>query len=324
MSLKRYLLKKAVYIMVSIYVIMTLNFIVFRVMPSNPVLMLADAVRLRPEQYQRLVELFGLNKPLWDQYWAYIIQTLQGFFGYSYYTHNPISYEIMDRLPNTLLLMGVSTMLAIIIGMVIGIVAAAKRGSATDVTATAFGFLGYSVPTFWLGMIFLMVFGVGLKWFPLRGTVSVPPPTEPLAIVFDTIWHLALPCLTLLIIQFGGFALVMRASLIDVLTEDYILTARAKGLDERTVLYKHALRNALLPMVTLIALSLGFILTGAVLTETVYSWHGLGTFVWLSIQRYDYPALQGVFFVISVMVVLANFIADIIYGVLDPRIRHYD
>ena len=324
MSLKRYLLKKVAYLMVAIYIIMTLSFIIFRVMPSNPLLMLADSVRLRPEQYQLLVRLFGLDKPLWDQYWAYIFQTLQGFFGYSYYTHNPINFEIMERLPNTALLMGVSTMLAIIIGVVMGILAASRRGSSTDVTATVFGFLGYSVPTFWLGMIFLMVFGVYLGWFPLRGTMSVPPPTDPLAVVFDTIWHLALPCLTLVIIQFGGFALVMRASLIDVLTEDYIVTARAKGLDERTVLYKHALRNALLPMVTLIALSLGFILTGAVLTETIYSWHGLGTFTWLSIQRRDYPALQGVFFVISVMVVLANFAADIIYGYLDPRIKHYD
>jgi len=324
MAFRRFLIKKAIYLFISIYVIATLNFVIFRIMPSNPVLLIADAVRLRPEQYQRLVELFGLNKPLWDQYWAYIVQIFQGFFGYSYYTHNPINYEIMERLPNTILLMGVSTMLAIIIGMVIGIVSAAKRGSATDITATIFGFLGYSVPTFWLGMIFLLIFGVFLKWFPLRGTVSVPPPTEPLAIILDTMWHLVLPCLTLVIIQFGGFALVMRASLMDVLTEDYIMAARAKGLDERTVLYKHALRNALLPMVTLIALSLGFLLAGAVLTETVYSWHGLGTYIWLAISRHDYPALQGVFFVISVMVVVANFISDIVYGILDPRIRHYD
>jgi len=205
--------------------------------------------------------------------------------------------------------------------MAVGIVAAAKRGSVVDISAITFGFLGFSVPTFWLGMIFLLVFGYYLRAFPLRGTVSVPPPTDPLLLTFDTLWHLALPCLTLVIIQFGGNALVMRAAMMDTLTEDYIMMARAKGLEERTVLYKHALKNAMLPMVTVIALSFGFILTGAILTETVYSWRGLGTYIWMSIQGNDYPALQGIFFIVSVMVVICNFVADMVYGILDPRVR---
>jgi peptide/nickel transport system permease protein len=290
-------------------------------MPSNPVALIADSVRLRPEQYRRLAEIYGFDRPIWDQYLRYMVESFQGFYGYSYYTQRPVGLDIMERLPNTLLLIGTSTILAILIGMAVGIVAAARRGSAVDVSAITFGFLGYSVPTFWLGMIFLWIFGYYLRIFPLRGTMSVPAPTDPLLAVFDTMWHLALPCLTLVIIQFGGDALVMRAAMMDTLTEDYIMMARAKGLDERTVLYRHALKNAMLPMVTVIALSFGFILTGAILTETVYSWHGLGTYIWASIQGNDYPALQGIFFIVSVMVVLCNFIADIIYGILDPRVR---
>jgi len=315
------MVKRTIYLLITLLAIMTINFAIFRLMPSNPVALIADSVRLRPEQYRRLAEIYGFDRPLWEQYVKYMVQSFQGFYGYSYYTQRPVGLDIMERLPNTLLLIGTSTIIAILIGMAVGIVAAARRGSLVDVSAITFGFVGYSVPTFWLGMIFLLIFGYYLKAFPLRGTMSVPPPTDPLLAVFDTMWHLALPCLTLVIIQFGGDALVMRAAMMDTLTEDYIMMARAKGLDERTVLYRHALKNAMLPMVTVIALSFGFILTGAILTETVYSWHGLGTYIWASIQGNDYPALQGIFFIVSVMVVLCNFIADIVYGILDPRVR---
>ncbi len=322
MGLRSYVAKRAVFAAVTIFIIMTLNFVIFRLMPGNPISMVADVVRLRAEQIQRLYELFGLDKPLWDQYVQYVIQTLKGFYGYSFYTQRPVSDEIMQRLPNTLLLLGTATVLSIVIGMVVGIVAAARRGSVIDISAISFGFLGNSVPVFWLGLILLVVFGVKLQWFPLRGTTSVPTPTEPLAIVTDILWHMTLPTLALVIILFGGYALVMRAAMIDVLTEDYITLARAKGIDERTVLYKHALRNAMLPMVTVIALAFGFLLSGALLTETVFSWYGLGRYIWDAILKQDYPALQGIFFIISVMVVAANLIADLIYGVLDPRIRY--
>lgn len=317
-----FLAKKMIFAAITIFIIMTLNFAIFRLMPGDPVSMIIDVIRLRPEQVQRLYELFGLNKPLWEQYVQYIIQTLQGFLGYSFYSQRLVAQDILDRLPNTLLLVGTSTILSIVIGMVIGIVAAAKRGSVFDISAISFGFLGNSVPAFWLGLLMLLVFGVNLQWFPIRGTTSVPTPTEPIALVADILWHMTLPTIALVIIQFGGFALIMRAAMMDVLTEDYITLARAKGIDERNVLYKHALRNAMLPMVTVIALAFGFTLSGALLTETVFSWYGLGRYIWDAITRQDFPALQGIFFIISVMVVVANLIADIIYGFLDPRIKH--
>ncbi len=321
MGLLSYIAKRVVFAIATILIIMTMNFVIFRMMPGDPVAMIADMVRLRPEQVARLYELFGLNRPLWEQYVQYMIQTLRGFYGYSFYSQRPIADEIMIRLPNTLLLVGTATVLSIVIGLVIGIFAAARRGSLIDVTAISFGFLGNSVPIFWLGLILLLVFGVDLKWFPIRGTTSVPAPTDPLALVLDIVWHMTLPTFALVIILFGGYALIMRAVMIDVLTEDYIQLARAKGLEERTVQYKHALRNAMLPMVTVIALAFGFLLSGALLTETVFSWYGLGRYIWDAILKQDFPALQGIFFIISVMVVAANLIADIIYGFLDPRVK---
>jgi peptide/nickel transport system permease protein len=321
MGLLSYVAKRVAFAIVTILIIMTMNFVIFRLMPGNPVAMIADMVRLRPEQVARLYELFGLDRPLWDQYVQYMVQTLRGFYGYSYYSQRPIAEDIMVRLPNTLLLVGTATVISIVLGMVVGIIAAARRGSLVDITAISFGFLGNSVPVFWLGLILLLVFGVDLKWFPIRGTTSVPAPTDPLALVTDIMWHMTLPTFALVIILFGGYALIMRAAMIDVLTEDYIQLARAKGLDERTVQYKHALRNAMLPMVTVIALAFGFLLSGALLTETVFSWYGLGRYIWDAILKQDYPALQGIFFIISVMVVAANLIADLIYGFLDPRIK---
>jgi peptide/nickel transport system permease protein len=321
MGLLSYVVKKVAFAVATILIIMTLNFAIFRLMPGNPVAMIADMIRLRPEQVARLYELFGLDKTLWEQYVQYMIQTLRGFYGYSFYTQRPVGEEIMTRLPNTLLLVGTATVLSIIIGLVVGIFAAARRGSLIDITAISFGFLGNSVPIFWLGLILLLIFGVDLRWFPIRGTTSVPAPTDPLALVLDIMWHMTLPTFALVIILFGGYALIMRAAMIDVLTEDYIQLARAKGIDERTVLYKHALRNAMLPMVTVIALAFGFLLSGALLTETVFSWYGLGRYIWDAILKQDYPALQGIFFIISVMVVAANLIADLIYGFLDPRVK---
>ena len=322
MGLLSYIIKRIIFALVTIFIIMTINFALFRLLPGDPVSMIIDVVRLRPEQVSRLYELFGLNRPIFDQYIQYMTQTLQGFFGYSFYTQRLVAEDIMERLPNTLLLVGTATALSIVIGMVVGIVAAARRGSVIDISTISFGFLGNSVPVFWLGLVLLMIFGVNLKWFPLRGTTGVPAPTDPLALVADILWHMTLPTFALVIILFGGYALVMRASMLDVLTEDYITMARAKGIDEHTVLYKHALRNAMLPMITVIALAFGFLLSGALLTETVFSWYGLGRYIWDAISRQDFPSLQGIFFVISVMVVIANLLADLIYGVLDPRIRY--
>jgi len=283
---------------------------------------MASEARLKPEQIEILKTRFHIGEPLHVQYVYYLTNLLQGEFGYSYRTQRPIVEEIAQVLPNTLLLLGVSTLLSIVIGILLGIFAAARRGRLADFTILFFGMTFFALPTFWIGLILLLVFGYFLPLFPLRGTVSVPVPADPMAAAADVLWHLTLPAVTLILFFFAQYAVIMRNSLLGVLTEDYITTARAKGLGESAILFKHALRNAMLPMVTIIAMGLGGVFSGAIITETVFSWQGVGQYLWTAIQVSDYPVMQAVFFIIALAVILANFAADLLYGLLDPRIKY--
>ncbi len=322
MSLARWLATKVLYLVATLFGVVTLNFIIFRLMPGDPAAMLVAERLLKPEMIEELRKAFGLDKPLWEQYILYIKNLFSGYMGYSFYWRRPVVDIIMERLPNTLILLGSATAIAIFLGIVLGITAASRRGGKTDITIVVSSLVFYSVPVFWLGMILLLVFGVYIPLFPIGGTVSRPPPSDPLMYALDMLWHMTLPLLCLVLIDFGSFALLMRSSLLEALTEDYIVTARAKGLPEKKVLYDHAFRNAVLPIVTAAAISFGYIVGGATLTETVFSWQGVGRLIYEAVIQRDYPVLQGTFFIIAVSVILANFIADILYGLLDPRVRY--
>jgi len=322
LALRRYVARRIVYTFILILLVVSLNFVIFRLVPADPLTLMASEARLRPEQIEILKTRFHVGEPLHVQYVYYLTNLLQGEFGYSYRTQRPIAEEIAQVMPNTLLLLGVSTLLSIVIGIVLGIFAAARRGRLTDVAVLFLGMTFFALPTFWIGLILLLVFGYFLPFFPLRGTVSVPVPADPMAAAVDVLWHLTLPAVTLILFFFAQYAVIMRNSLLGVLTEDYVITARAKGLDERTILFKHALKNAMLPMVTIIAMGLGGVFSGAIITETVFSWQGVGQYLWTAIQVSDYPVMQAVFFIIAVAVILANFAADILYGLLDPRIKY--
>jgi len=322
LGLKRYIARRIIYTFILLLLVVTLNFIIFRLMPLDPLAVIASSARLKPEQVEILKRRFHIGEPLHLQYLYYMVNLLQGEFGYSYRTQRPIAAEIMQVLPNTLLLLGVATLFSIVVGMVLGIIAASRRGKTIDVAIMFLGMTTFALPTFWIGLMLLLIFGFYLPAFPLRGTISVPPPTDPLSAVLDLLWHLTLPALTLVLFLFAQYAVVMRNSLLNVLTEDYIMTARAKGLDRRTILFKHALKNAMLPMITIIALGFGGVVSGAIITETVFSWDGMGFYLWLAIERSDYPVLQAVFFVIALTTIVANFIADVVYGFFDPRIRY--
>jgi len=313
---------RTVYLAITVFAVVSLNFVIFRLMPGDPVSMLIAERILKPEMADEVRRMFGLDKPLWEQYVLYIANLLRGYFGYSFYWRRPVLDIIMERLPNTLVLLGTSTAIAVILGVVLGIVAASRRGGKTDVGIVVTSLTFYAVPVFWIGMILLMVFAVYVPLFPIGGTVSRPPPEDPVLYALDMLWHMALPMICLVLISFGSFTLLMRSSLLEALTEDYIVTARAKGVPERKVLYSHAFRNAVLPIVTAAALSFGYIVGGATLTETVFSWAGVGRLIYEAVIQRDYPVLQGAFFIIAVSVVMANFIADILYAVLDPRIRY--
>ncbi|MCS7365693.1 MAG: ABC transporter permease [archaeon GB-1867-035] len=319
---RRFILRRTIYAIITFFVTITINFFIFRVMPGDPVSMLIAERVLKPSVAEEVRIKFGLNLPLWQQYLLYIKNLLSGYLGYSFHWKEPVIKVIMERLPNTIMLMGVSTVFSFFIGIFLGAISAWRRGTKTDVTIVTGSLLFYSVPVFWIGMLFLMLLGYYLGLFPIAGTISRPPPREFFARIWDFLYHMTLPALTLTLISFGDYTLLMRNTLLDVLTQDYIVTARAKGLSEKVVLFRHAMRNALLPTVTAVAISLGFIVSGATLTETVFSWNGVGRLIFDAMMMRDYPVLQGAFLLISISVIIANYVADLLYGFLDPRIKY--
>jgi len=340
MGLRAYIIKRVVYSIVLVFFVMSLNFVIFELMPGNPIELLAGSGRLRPGQPEEILELWGFLEPLHIRYGKYLVNMLSWNFGYSYLSMTPVSSELTGRLANTLLLVGTATILSMIIGILLGVIAAYKRGGIFDSVSVVASLTTYSLPSFWMGMMLLLAFSFGLHWFPSAGSIPAtwaqhwPTPlwstslfgTQIIIPSFEEIvgrlHHLFLPAITLTLFSYGGWLLLTRATMLEALTEDYVVTARAKGLKERTVLLKHALKNAALPLVTSAALSFGFLLTGAIITEQVFTYPGLGKWIWDSIAYADYPVMQAIFFVIALCVIIANFLADLVYGILDPRIKY--
>lgn len=315
-------LKKLLQAALTVLGVLILNYFLFRVMPGDPASMLSRNPRMSAESIARINEMFGLDKPWYVQFSMYLGDLARGDLGVSFIFKKPVALIIWERIPATLLLTLVAELIAIAAGMFIGVVAAWRRGSALDVTALGFALVSYSMPTFWLGILLVAFFAGYLHVFPVSGLISPALVfASPLVKLGDMISHLVLPSLTLALVLMGEYALIMRNSMIDVLTEDYIVTARAKGLAEAEILKRHAVPNAMMPMVTIIAMSLGFTITGALQVETVFSWPGLGRLMYEALKGRDYPLLQGIFLVTSAAVVGANFIADIVYGYVDPRVR---
>lgn len=326
MGLREYILKRAIYSFVLIIFVLTLNFIIFQLMPGSPVAMFASPSRLKSKaQAEEMMALWGLTDPPHIKFVKYMQNMLTGQFGISYISGDYVVKEVAERLLNTFLLVGVSTILSIIIGIILGVIAAHKRGTITDSLLVLSSLVTYSLPTFWMGMLFLLVFSFRLGWFPSVGTSSFSA-TNPAPNIFvdilDRLWHLFLPCLVLTLFMYGGYLLLTRATMLEVLTEDYIVTAKAKGLKERAILFRHALKNASLPLITNAAISLGFVLSGAIITEQVFNYPGLGMWTWKAIDFTDYPVLQCIFYLVALSVIIANFMADLLYGVIDPRIRY--
>lgn len=229
---------------------------------------------------------------------------------------------IAQRILPTLLLVGVATVVAIVGGVLIGINSARRRGTKADVASLSFSLLTYAMPTFWLGIVLIAFFSVYLMWFPVSGMItSAANYPSYWANIVDVARHLFLPALTLSLVLLGQYVLIMRNSLLDVLTEDYIETARAKGFSEKWIVRRHALPNAMLPMVTIISMNLGFVIAGSIEIETVFSWPGLGRLMYQALMGRDYPLLQGIFLFVSIAVILANLCADILYSYLDPRVQ---
>jgi len=300
--------------------VLLVNFFLFRVMPGSPIDTMARNQRLSPDEKAALIADFGLDAPLLAQLPTYAWDTLRGNLGYSYTSGRSVTSTIGARFWPTVLLVLPSTILAVAIGVAFGIYSGWRRGSRGDVGTLGVSLVLYSVPEGWLGLMLLVLFGSILGIFPLGGYASTDPLTGS-AHIADVLSHLALPVATLTLAYLGEFVLVMRSSLIDVLGDEYLQTARAKGLPDRLVRRRHAVPNALLPTITIVFYSVGAIFGGAVIVEAVYSWPGLGQLTYQSIENLDYPVIQGVFLLASAAVIATNLVADLLYGYVDPRVR---
>jgi peptide/nickel transport system permease protein len=301
--------------------VLVFNFFLFRIMPGDPARILTRLSRASPTTIENVREELGLDRPLPTQFVDYIGDTVTGELGVSTSLSRPVTEIIGEAIWPTVILLGVATVAATAIGIALGIWGAWRRGTAADTSTLGFALVTYSMPEFWLGMLLIMLFSVALGIFPTSFMSTFGVQDEPLLTqVVDTLDHLFLPALTLTLALLGEYALIMRSSIIDVMNEDYVTTARAKGMREALVLRKHVVPNALIPVVTLAALNLSFIVSGAITIEAVFSWPGLGLLTYDAIQDKDFPMMQGLFLVFSSATILANLAADLLVGVLDPRV----
>jgi peptide/nickel transport system permease protein len=265
---------------------------------------------------------FGLDKSLSEQLFIYGKKFLIGDFGFSYFQGKPVLDLILEKVGATALLVLTAMFIAVIIGVLTGVSVAQRPTSLSSAFFTIFSLFGFAMPSFWLGIMLILAFSLYLPWFPSYGMITAGNAGNFWQFLKDILHHLVLPATTLGIILIGPYSRISRTSMLEVIGSDYIRTARAKGLPKRRVIFKHALRNAILPILTMVGLQLGRLLAGAVLVETVFSWPGMGRLMFEGILRRDYPLIMGILFFSSVVVILVNLITDVMYSVLDPRIRH--
>jgi peptide/nickel transport system permease protein len=296
----------------------TVTFLLLRLLPGNPALAVASP-NMTAQARDILLHQYGLDQPLLTQYGKYLWQLLHGNLGISFTQQVPVSSVLLARLPWTLLLTGSSLLLTVAVGIPLGVLAATRPHRVLDRLTQVFGVGVQSlfVPT--VGIFLLFVFGLQLHWLPIGGAYT--PGVYGGAWYVSVLSHLVLPCVSLMLVQLGSYVLTLRATLIESLGEDYTVLANAKGLPNRKVVWKHALRNALLPTTTLVGLQLGYLIGGAVLTETVFAYPGVGRGIYEAVTQLDYPVLQGAFVLLAATVVLANMLTDLTYGLLDPRVR---
>jgi len=304
-------------------VAITLNFFLPRLMPGNPLALLAgvDVGLLQPEERAQIIEEAGLDRPLGEQYLRYWGDLLRGDFGYSYRQKRPIADLLLERLPWTLLLSGSALLISAIVGIGAGAISAWRRAGPLDIGLLWTMIAVNSVPSFWLGMLLISVVAVQWGLLPSFGAVTPASGLSGWAHVADVLRHAILPVITLSVVGVPDIYLTMRYTMLGVLGEDFIRTARAKGVRERRILFAHVIPNALAPVVTVLALRLGYVFGGAAVIETVFSYPGLGRLIFEAVSSRDYPVMQAAFLLFTVAVLLANLLADLLYPLLDPRTR---
>lgn len=324
MGLREYIIKRVIYTIILVFSVLTLNFLIFEAMPGSPLEAYISRPGITQEVIDKMKEIYGIGRPLHEKYPIYITNLFLFNLGVTspQMGNQHVSTLIMDSLFNTILLIGLSSTFAVIVGVIIGAYAAHERGKLVDSVVILVSLATFALPTFWMGLIAQAIFGFSLRWLPVQGTQTLPPIMDPVPYWLDRFRYLVLPGAVLFLFTYGGFALLTRACVLETLNEDYILTARAKGVKERTVLFKHSLKNASLPIITNIALQFGFMLSGAIITESVFQYKGLGTLIRNAITYKEVPVMAAMFYLIALCVIIANFISDIIYGFVDPRVKY--
>lgn len=320
----RFLARRVLQAVLTILFIVLLNFILFRMMPGSPERVLTRNPNISAEVKANLREKWGLDKPLFpDQFVAFVASTAQGDLGLSYkYRGQPVTEVLGSRIWPTVILFGLGELIAIVAGMALGAYAGWRRGGRVDYVGNGLSLILYATPYFVLGMFLLVVFASTLGWFPTNGMLSAGARYDSFADqLLDFGHHLVLPLATVSLGLIGLYSILMRSSIIETLSEDYVQTARAKGLQDGHILRAHALPNALLPAVTVVAIQSGYVIAGAITAEVVFNWPGIGTLTVDALSARDYPVLQGIFMLLAVSVVAANLLADLVYGLLDPRVR---
>lgn len=334
----KYILKRLGLLIPTLLGVATIVFFMVALSPGDPArVMLGE--RANAEQLQQLREDLGLDKSLGEQYWLYLQRMVRLDFGESIKTGRPVMSEIRALYPATLELAFWAMVFAAVVGILMGVASAIKKNTWIDYTAMVGALVGVSMPVFWLALVLIMIFSVGLGWFPTGGRIDVRFFFESITGVYlldtfiymvrdgnteyflDALRHLVLPAVALGTIPLAIIARVTRSSMLEVLKQDYIKTARAAGISERRVIFRYALKNALLPIITVVGIQFGLLLSGAILTETIFAWPGIGRWLYTAIQARDYPAVQGGVIVISTTFVLINLVVDILYSLVNPRIR---
>jgi dipeptide transport system permease protein len=332
----RFILTRLAQIVPTFVGVTLVSFGFIRLIPGDPIELMAGERGISAERHAEIMAKFGFDKPLWEQYLIYVRQILEGDFGQSLITKQPVIQEFFTLFPATVELSVVAMTIAVAVGLPAGMVAGVKRGSFVDHSVMGVSLTGFSMPIFWWGLLLIIFFSGTLQWTPVSGRISVLYWIEPVTgfLLIDTLLsgekgafssavaHLILPSIVLATIPMAVIARQTRSAMLEVLGEDYVRTARAKGLPPWRVIGLHALRNALIPVVTVIGLQVGVLLAGAILTETIFSWPGIGKWLVDSIFRRDYPSVQGGLLMIATTVMVVNLLVDLLYGLINPRIRH--
>jgi peptide/nickel transport system permease protein len=324
MGTKKFIFKKLIEITFLFFIILTVLFFLFRAAPGDPITRMVDPT-LTPEDIKHMIAQLGLDQPAWKQYVIYIKNFFTGNMGYSFHYGEPVSNIIMERMPCTILLFTTSTLLAAFVGVVLGKISAWKKGSGLDNFLSISALVCHTLFIPWFALLILWALAYKVGWFPLGGIISPElwiQDTSILIKVLDVMHHMFLPLLTLFFIHLGSYLLLMRSSMLSVLREDYIITARAKGLSDKVIRNKHAAKNAALPVITSVGLSLAFSINGGALTEQIFTWPGIGRELIFAVSNNDYPLAQACFLLITAVVLIANLIVDLLYAYMDPRISY--